>query len=231
MLCEWQKFKYNLLQLKIEIPFDVLNPTAKKCLVAKTPLEGTLEKMLAMRATYQYFIPGLLWLAEICLSLPVSNAWPERGASAVKRLKTRMRSAMKNDMLSALLHITINGPEVAESECDKLIEATVKEWMKIKGRRKIEKKSESNVQKTVSSFSDASVQVDLSSTDCNQVMDLTDTVDIMEGRQKSDDEDEVIDEHELLDLESEVNDALKLMNLPHSGRELYSSESSSDDDE
>ena len=159
-----------------------MNPPAKKCLIAETPIEWTLQKMLAMRATYQYFIPGLLWLVEICLSLPVSNAWPERGASAIKRLKTRMRSTMKNEMLGALLHITIKGPDAMEPKCDIIIKETVKEWMKIK--RKIADKSESNIQKIVSSFSDASVQVNLSLTDCDLSMDLTDAVDLMEARLK-----------------------------------------------
>ena len=116
LLCEWQKFKYNLLQMKDQIPSEVLHPLHKKELVTKSPTEWTLEKMLSMRATFQHFVPGLLYLAELCLSLPVSNAWPERGVSAVKRLKTRMRSRLKNDMLGALMHITLNGPEVEESD-------------------------------------------------------------------------------------------------------------------
>lgn len=82
-----------------------------------------------MHATYQHLVPGLLYLAELCLSLPVSNTWPERGASAVKRIKTQMRSKLKNDMLGALLHITLNGPAVKES--DQLIQATIKEWIRI----------------------------------------------------------------------------------------------------
>jgi len=69
--------------------------------------------------------------------LPVSNAWPERGASAVKRLQTRLRSRIKNDMLEALMHITLNGPEVKDSS--QLIQASVKEWMKTKPRRKLAK--------------------------------------------------------------------------------------------
>lgn len=56
--------------------------------------------------------PRLLEIAEICLSLPVSNAWPERGASAVKRLKSRLRSTLNNDMLALLMHVSINGPEL-----------------------------------------------------------------------------------------------------------------------
>jgi len=48
--------------------------------------------------------------------MPVSNAWPERGASALKRLKTRLRNSQKKEMLESLLHISINGPPVKESE-------------------------------------------------------------------------------------------------------------------
>ena len=62
-----------------------------------------------MRTEYVHFYPKLVWIAEISLSLPMSNAWPERGASAVKRVKSRLRSSMTNQMLEALLHISING--------------------------------------------------------------------------------------------------------------------------
>ena len=37
-------------------------------------------------------------IEKIALIVPVSNAWPERGASSVKRIKTRVRSAMKMDL-------------------------------------------------------------------------------------------------------------------------------------
>ena len=74
----------------------------------------------------------------------------------MKRLKTRMRSRLKNDMLGALMHITLNGPEVKES--DQLIKATMKEWMKIKPTRKIAKGKVATGRAT---FSDAAVQADL----------------------------------------------------------------------
>ena len=139
---------------KEQTPSEVLNPQPKKALVTRYLTEWTPEKMLPMRATYQHFGPGLLYLAELCLSLAVNNTWPERGASAVKRIKTRMRSRLKNDMLGALLHITLNGPAVKES--DQLIQATVKEWIRIKPRRKIAKRNEAG--RVI--FSDASVQAD-----------------------------------------------------------------------
>mgnify|MGYP001799720426 CR=1 FL=1 len=60
-----------------------------------------------MRTNFSHFYPKLVWIAEIILSLPVSNAWPERGASAVKRIKSRLWSSMSNQMLEALLQISI----------------------------------------------------------------------------------------------------------------------------
>ena len=61
-------------------------------------------------------------LAKIVLITPVTNAWPERGASAVKRIKSRMRSTMKNDLLNLLLHISVNGPPANSKEADQLLE-------------------------------------------------------------------------------------------------------------
>ena len=118
--CEWKKFKYNLLQLKNEIPQHILHPPQKRNLVSATPTEWALHQMLSQRATYEHFMPLLLHIVEVCLSLPVSNAWPERGASALKRLKTRLRNTLKNDLLEALMHVSINGPG---------IEAAVKKWL------------------------------------------------------------------------------------------------------
>lgn len=41
-------------------------------------------------------------IVEIALTMPISNAWPERGASRVKLVKTRLRSRLTNEMLEAL---------------------------------------------------------------------------------------------------------------------------------
>lgn len=125
--CEWKKFKYNLLQLKNEIPQHILHSPKNRNLVSATPTEWALHQMLSQRATYEHFMPLLLHIAEVCLSLPVSNAWPERGASALKRLKTRLRNTLKNDMLEALMHVSINGPGI--DECGSIIEAAVKKWL------------------------------------------------------------------------------------------------------
>ncbi|WAR15744.1 hypothetical protein MAR_005849 [Mya arenaria] len=57
----------------------------------------TQSDCLKRLVSLSYFYPILSDLAEIILSLPVSNAWPERGASAVKRIKTRLRTSVENE--------------------------------------------------------------------------------------------------------------------------------------
>ena len=132
-----KKFKYNLLQLKSEIPQDILHPPKNQNLISVTPREWALHQMLSQGSTYQHFMPGLLQIAEVCLSLHISNAWPERGASAMKTLKTRLRSRIKNDMLQSLMHVSINGPSVGE--CQPLIKEAVEKW--IPNRKKLAKEA------------------------------------------------------------------------------------------
>lgn len=81
-----------------------------------------------------------LELAEACLSLPVSNAWPEQGASCTKRLKTCLCSTLKNDMPEALMHIAINGPGQS------LIHEVAKQWL-AKPRRHLAKIPAKNLPK------------------------------------------------------------------------------------
>lgn len=123
---EWEKLKYDLLLWKAQIPQELDNIT---------PTEWSLKRLLSMRTEYGHFYPKLVWIAEIILSLPLSNAWPERGASAVKRVKSRLRSSMTNQMLEALLHISINGPPVREAQ--ELVKEAVEAWSNAKKRRKL----------------------------------------------------------------------------------------------
>jgi len=136
LLSEWQKLKYNFLDILPKIAKPTNNMTTK------SPTEWLLEQMLSMWSTYQHFFPGMLHIAEVCLSLPVSNAWPERGASAIKRIKTRMTSRIKDDnMLEALMQISIDGPKVKELECTGVVKESVQQWLKEKPRRKLAKKT------------------------------------------------------------------------------------------
>lgn len=74
---EWAQFKYNLEKLKSTMPnFQSITPT-----------EYCVHHLLKLRTPFEQSFPLLMKLAEIILPMPVSNAWPERGASAVKRIK------------------------------------------------------------------------------------------------------------------------------------------------
>ena len=71
----------------------------------KTSTEWTLEHILNSYKEEVDF-PMVIELSRLAMIIPVTNAWPERGASAVKRIISRSRSAM----LNALLHISMNDP-------------------------------------------------------------------------------------------------------------------------
>ena len=68
LICEWRKFKYNLLSIKDNIPAEILTPPVKRNLIAQTPTEWVLEYLMKMRATFQYLFPLLLEMAELCLA-------------------------------------------------------------------------------------------------------------------------------------------------------------------
>lgn len=128
---EWNNFKYELSDWSKDHP-AIPSPST-------TSTEWALQRFLRHKESYRRSYPLLLQVAEICLSMPVSNAWPERGASALKRLKTRLRNSLKEEMLESLLHISINGPPVKESEA--VINKAVALWKEKKHRRKLPQSS------------------------------------------------------------------------------------------
>ena len=109
LLAEYTLLKFHMLKWKGEID--------QEC----APTEWCLLKMLNMKFEFQQLCPNLIKIAESVVALPVSNAWPERGASKVKLIKTSARNLLKNDMLQGLLQIQINGPTLCSESCDELI--------------------------------------------------------------------------------------------------------------
>ena len=98
-----------------------------------TPTEWFINKLLSDRVAFRDY-SEVLKLAEIAAVIPVSNAWPERGASSMKLIKSRLRSSLKSDLLNTLMQVAINGPPVLESM--PVVESTVKNWLGRKQRRK-----------------------------------------------------------------------------------------------
>ena len=101
----------------------------------RTATKWCLKRLISLKTAYSSVFPALANIAEVCLSMPVSNAWPERGCSALKRIKTRLRYRLGVDMLQALLMIAINGPQVGIPECKALITAAIEKWQAQKKRR------------------------------------------------------------------------------------------------
>lgn len=148
-----------------------------------------------MRTDFGHFYLKLIWIAEIILSLPVSNAWPERGASAVKRIKSRLRSSMSNQMLEALLQISINGPAVSKAE--DLVKEAVKTWSKTKKRRKLPPAVNLKLGATTSGNSEIQVQTILVDTAIQTNL-----------------EEDVNEEVEAASLQAEVEAAVEAFKLP-----------------
>ena len=83
--------------------------------------------------------------STILLQVFVSNAWPERGCSALKRVKTRLRSRLSVEMLQTLLAISINDPNVGTPECESLVTSAVDLWESQKKRRKLPRDQARNI--------------------------------------------------------------------------------------
>ena len=74
--------------------------------------------------------PQIVDAAKTCLTQPMFNEVVERAASAVKRVKTRLRSRLKNDMMASLLHISANRPNHDTEECREMLTEATKVWRK-----------------------------------------------------------------------------------------------------
>lgn len=126
---EWAKFKFDLDAWKSLVPSSKARETRKR--VPLPTLEWALQRVVKMKSEYAYFYPLTVEQAEVALSAPITNAWPETGASVVKTMKTRLRNRLKNDMLNSLLHVSINSPAVSTPEA-KAVKTTVANWLQKK---------------------------------------------------------------------------------------------------
>ena len=116
------------------------------------------------KAKYLPFFENMIVIAEIALTLPVSNAWQERGASVLKLVKSRLRSRLKNDMLQCLLHVKINGPDVLSPDAKTIIKMAADEFLSMKKRKKVGyRSSEDIVGNVVVTGDDVNIEVSVGS--------------------------------------------------------------------
>ena len=131
---QWHGMKYHIRDvLKPDIPDSVKRGKAK--ITSTEWLLLQLMKHTVLRELY----PDLMYIVEVILSLLVSNAWPERGASTLKAMKTRLRNRLGTAMLESMLHISINAPDSTSKEGQKIVKQAVKTWLQMKPRRKLPK--------------------------------------------------------------------------------------------
>lgn len=149
LLAQWENFKFEMVAWKKQVPQTLLQPNDRSPEDTNilTTTDWTLQRLLARRKTYQDTYSELLLVVEAAWTMPLSNCWPERGGSTIKRIKTRMRSRLTDDMLNALMHVSINGPSFGTEECTDIVQRTAEIWLSAKSRRKLRSPKESKVSK------------------------------------------------------------------------------------
>ena len=126
---EWKSFKFELVdEWKSKDEFKAAAKTT-------TPTEWVLHCLITMKETHSQVYPMLNRIAEVCTIMPVSNASPERGVSALRRVKRRIGSRIKNYLLEALMQVSINGPAVSSKEESQIVDRAVKRWNQVLRRR------------------------------------------------------------------------------------------------
>ena len=128
LLCQWSQVKFFLASKPLQYPEGCRKSTYLMSYLLKN--DSLFHRSL---------FTELLTIAEIGLTLPCSNAWPERGASILKLTKTKSRNRLHNDTLNALMHASINGPTETE-DTKRLVSNAVHMWLTTKPRKKLAKK-------------------------------------------------------------------------------------------
>ena len=133
LLAEWNQMKFNINEnIKPNLPIEIKTGESNT-----NSTQWFLSHLMKSKSEYQPFFGELLFIAEAAITLPVSNAWPERGASALKIVKNRCRSRLRNDMLEAMLHVKINGPSLGSPKMESLVKQAVETWLSQKNRKKL----------------------------------------------------------------------------------------------
>ena len=105
---QWNDFPFEMISIRGTWFGFKKNIESIKLKMKQTATEWSLEYIVNNYQGQEFSL--IIKYAKIAITAPVTNAWPERGTSAVKRTKSQLRSTMKMGLLNALLMILINGP-------------------------------------------------------------------------------------------------------------------------
>ena len=119
---EWENFEFELIserkkwfQLKEDLSRNKLKPDINAT-------EWLLKQICVANKIDEY--PIITSITEIAFITRVSNAWPERIGSTIKRIKINKRSALKSGALKALIMISTNDPKCETPEASYLMKQT-----------------------------------------------------------------------------------------------------------
>lgn len=133
LLAEWNQMKFKINEnIKPNLPIEIKTGESNT-----NSTQWNLSHLMKSKSEYQSFFGELLFIAEAAITLPVSNSWPEGGASALKIVKNRCRSRLRNYMLEAMLHVKINGPSLGSPKMESLVKQAVETWLSQKNRKKL----------------------------------------------------------------------------------------------
>lgn len=100
--------------------------------------------ILGKDSFYKEAFPDIQKLATIALTIPLSTCWPERGFSSMLRIKSKSRNRLLDELLCALMSISINGPaQLDRGEA----ETIANKWLDKKRRRSVTERGTFNLQK------------------------------------------------------------------------------------
>lgn len=110
-----------------DVEVDVLNDEMAhfRILCDNMNKKEMIEKFELVQSLKSTF-PNVLTLLEIFFTIPVSNASGERSFSALKRIKTYLRSTISQERLDALSLIHIEGSNLEKLDCNLIIDQFAK---------------------------------------------------------------------------------------------------------
>ncbi len=126
------------INLEDDTPFETLRKAklADKLAKKKAPsTHVTLYELVAAVLNDQTWtcFPGICTMMSIAVLIPMVTVHCERGFSCMKRIKTRLRNRMADSMLSNLMNIKLEGPDLEDDE-DLPLRAFI-HWLQQKNRR------------------------------------------------------------------------------------------------
>lgn len=92
--------------------------TLKHTLVQDFTSSTEVMQKLASDETLSLLYPTFSKLSAVALVLPISTADCEHGFSTIKRIKTVPRNRLKTETLDKLVHISSEGPTIANFDFD-----------------------------------------------------------------------------------------------------------------